>query len=179
MRVPWTARRSNQSILKEISPGISSVTLNKATNIDKTQRGLICGSSYVYAGLLKSDSSSITLNDSTLAANIYGGAKANGADAVAEIGKSSLTINSGTYSRAEITKNMSLHGGSEAYLGASVSTGEVVVDFKGGTVNANIFGAGLAESEGSKLTVGKSTVNMSGGTFAGVERGDLRLWANT
>ena len=24
MRVPWTARRSNQSILKEISPGISS-----------------------------------------------------------------------------------------------------------------------------------------------------------
>ena len=25
LRVPWTARRSNQSILKEISPGISSV----------------------------------------------------------------------------------------------------------------------------------------------------------
>ena len=25
MRVPWTARRSNQSILKEISPGISFV----------------------------------------------------------------------------------------------------------------------------------------------------------
>ena len=24
MRVPWTARRSNQSILREISPGISS-----------------------------------------------------------------------------------------------------------------------------------------------------------
>ena len=24
MRVPWTARRSNQSILKEISPGVSS-----------------------------------------------------------------------------------------------------------------------------------------------------------
>ena len=24
MRVPWTARRSNQSLLKEISPGISS-----------------------------------------------------------------------------------------------------------------------------------------------------------
>ena len=24
MRVPWNARRSNQSILKEISPGISS-----------------------------------------------------------------------------------------------------------------------------------------------------------
>ena len=24
MRVPWTARRSNQSIVKEISPGISS-----------------------------------------------------------------------------------------------------------------------------------------------------------
>ena len=23
MRVPWTARRSNQSVLKEISPGIS------------------------------------------------------------------------------------------------------------------------------------------------------------
>ena len=30
MRVPWTARRSNQSILKEISPGISlkRMTLN-------------------------------------------------------------------------------------------------------------------------------------------------------
>ena len=30
MRVPWTARRSNQSILKEISPGISleGMTLN-------------------------------------------------------------------------------------------------------------------------------------------------------
>ena len=27
MRVPWTARRSNQSILKEISPGYSSVGL--------------------------------------------------------------------------------------------------------------------------------------------------------
>ena len=27
MRVPWTARRSNQSILKEISPGISLVGL--------------------------------------------------------------------------------------------------------------------------------------------------------
>ena len=27
MRVPWTARRSNQSILKEISPGISSVEI--------------------------------------------------------------------------------------------------------------------------------------------------------
>ena len=24
MRVPWTARRSNQSVLKEINPGISS-----------------------------------------------------------------------------------------------------------------------------------------------------------
>ena len=27
LRVPWTARRSNQSILKEISPGCSSVGL--------------------------------------------------------------------------------------------------------------------------------------------------------
>ena len=27
MRVPWTARRSNQSILKEISPGCSSEIL--------------------------------------------------------------------------------------------------------------------------------------------------------
>ena len=27
MRVPWTARRSNQSILKEISPGISLVIM--------------------------------------------------------------------------------------------------------------------------------------------------------
>ena len=29
MRVPWTARRSNQSILKEISPGCSLVGLMK------------------------------------------------------------------------------------------------------------------------------------------------------
>ena len=29
MRVPWTARRSNQSILKEISPGISSGVMLK------------------------------------------------------------------------------------------------------------------------------------------------------
>ena len=28
MRVPWTARRSNQSILKEISPGISLEGMN-------------------------------------------------------------------------------------------------------------------------------------------------------
>ena len=28
MRVPWTARRSNQSILKEISPGISVEGMN-------------------------------------------------------------------------------------------------------------------------------------------------------
>ena len=27
MRVPWTARRSNQSILKEINPGISGISL--------------------------------------------------------------------------------------------------------------------------------------------------------
>ena len=31
LRVPWTARRSNQSILKEISPGIS---LEGMTNLD-------------------------------------------------------------------------------------------------------------------------------------------------
>ena len=28
MRVPWTARRSNQSILKEIGPGISLEGMN-------------------------------------------------------------------------------------------------------------------------------------------------------
>ena len=30
LRVPWTARRSNQSILKEISPGISLEGMNDA-----------------------------------------------------------------------------------------------------------------------------------------------------
>ena len=46
MRVPWTARRSNQSILKEISPGISldvmmlklkfGHLMQKADSLDKT-----------------------------------------------------------------------------------------------------------------------------------------------
>ena len=37
MRVPWTARRSNQSILKEISPGISLEGLMlRADSLEKT-----------------------------------------------------------------------------------------------------------------------------------------------
>ena len=37
MRVPWTARRSNQSILKEISPGCSLEGMMLKLNIQKTE----------------------------------------------------------------------------------------------------------------------------------------------
>ena len=56
MRVPWTARRSNQSILKEISPGISLEGLmpklklqyfehlmRRADSLEKTDAGRDCG----------------------------------------------------------------------------------------------------------------------------------------
>ena len=38
LRVPWTARRSNQSILKEISPGISSEghLMRRVDSLEKT-----------------------------------------------------------------------------------------------------------------------------------------------
>ena len=52
MRVPWTARRSNQSILKEISPGISlegmmlklklqyfGYLMRRADSLEKTDAG--------------------------------------------------------------------------------------------------------------------------------------------
>ena len=52
MRVPWTARRSNQSILKEISPGISlevimlklklqyfSYLMRRVDSLEKTEAG--------------------------------------------------------------------------------------------------------------------------------------------
>ena len=35
MRVPWTARRSNQSILKEISPGCS-LLMQRVESLEKT-----------------------------------------------------------------------------------------------------------------------------------------------
>ena len=43
MRVPWTARRSNQSILKEISPGISLVYaeyIMRNAGLEETQAGI-------------------------------------------------------------------------------------------------------------------------------------------
>ena len=56
MRVPWTARRSNQSILKEISPGISLEGLmlklklqyfdhlmGRVDSLEKTDAGRGCG----------------------------------------------------------------------------------------------------------------------------------------
>ena len=46
MRVPWTARRSNQSILKEISPGCSLEGLMlklKLQNFDSLEKILILG----------------------------------------------------------------------------------------------------------------------------------------
>ena len=56
MRVPWTARRSNQSILKEISPGISlegmmlklklqyfGHLLQRVDSLEKTDAGRDCG----------------------------------------------------------------------------------------------------------------------------------------
>ena len=41
MRVPWTARRSNQSILKEISPGISFGHLMQ--RVDSLEKTLMLG----------------------------------------------------------------------------------------------------------------------------------------
>ena len=56
MRVPWTARRSNQSILKEINPGCSLEGLmlklklqyfghlmQRADSLEKTDAGRDCG----------------------------------------------------------------------------------------------------------------------------------------
>ena len=53
MRVPWTARRSNQSILKEISPGISlegmmlklkhTSTLATSCGVDSLEKTLMLG----------------------------------------------------------------------------------------------------------------------------------------
>ena len=56
MRVPWTARRSNQSILKEISPGISlegmmlklklqyfGHLMQRVDSLEKTDAGRDCG----------------------------------------------------------------------------------------------------------------------------------------
>ena len=56
LRVPWTARRSNQSILKEISPGISlegtmlklklqyfGHLMRKVDSLEKTDAGRDCG----------------------------------------------------------------------------------------------------------------------------------------
>ena len=47
LRVPWTARRSNQSILKEISPGISPLSLlpRNFGPLDKIPRGIVRRSS--------------------------------------------------------------------------------------------------------------------------------------
>ena len=56
LRVPWTARRSNQSILKEISPGISlegmmlklklqyfGHLMRRVDSLEKTDAGRDCG----------------------------------------------------------------------------------------------------------------------------------------
>ena len=47
MRVPWTARRSNQSILKEISPGISlegmMLKLKLMQRVDSLEKTLMLG----------------------------------------------------------------------------------------------------------------------------------------
>ena len=56
MRVPWTARRSNQSILKEINPGISlegmmlklklqyfGPLMRRVDSLEKTDAGRDCG----------------------------------------------------------------------------------------------------------------------------------------
>ena len=49
MRVPWTARRSNQSILKEISPGISlegmilKLKLHLMRRVDSLEKTLMLG----------------------------------------------------------------------------------------------------------------------------------------
>ena len=44
MRVPWTARRSNQSILKEISPGISlEGMMHLMRRVDLLEKTLMLG----------------------------------------------------------------------------------------------------------------------------------------
>ena len=44
MRVPWTERRSNQSILKEISPGISlEGMMLKLKEVDSLEKTLMLG----------------------------------------------------------------------------------------------------------------------------------------
>ena len=53
LRVPWTAGRSNQSILKEISPGCSLVLklklqyfghlMQRVDSLEKTDAGSYCG----------------------------------------------------------------------------------------------------------------------------------------
>ena len=46
MRVPWTARRSNQSILKEISPGISLEGMmlgHLMRRVDSLEKALMLG----------------------------------------------------------------------------------------------------------------------------------------
>ena len=44
MKVPWTARRSNQSILKEISPGISlEGMMLKLKEVDSLEKTLMLG----------------------------------------------------------------------------------------------------------------------------------------
>ena len=45
LRVPWTARRSNQSILKEISPGISLEGMRRVDSLEKTLMlgGIVAG----------------------------------------------------------------------------------------------------------------------------------------
>ena len=43
LRVPWTARRSNQSILKEISPGISLEEMMLKGRVDSLEKTLMLG----------------------------------------------------------------------------------------------------------------------------------------
>ena len=43
MRAPWTARRSNQSILKEINPGISLEGMILKLRVDSLEKPLMLG----------------------------------------------------------------------------------------------------------------------------------------
>ena len=43
LRVPWTARRSNQSILKEISPGYSLEGMMLKQRVDSLEKTLMLG----------------------------------------------------------------------------------------------------------------------------------------
>ena len=43
MRVPWTARRSNQSILKEVSPGISLERMMLKLKLHSLEKTLMLG----------------------------------------------------------------------------------------------------------------------------------------